>query len=129
MKTIREWLELLPEPYKGQALENADSPDTLYLVTGDVAEAISAAFVWEHTPEGYAYWAELNDKIYYKELVFPIVPTMSPTNALSALHAIAAKEGFPVEEIMSVTKKYGHVWGYWLKDVPHEMIVNLSNDK
>lgn len=125
MKSIREWLELLPEPYKGQALTNSGGKESLDLEENTLFDALASAFIWNESAEGEEYWRTLAE-----DKVLPYAgQTEPPTNALSALHAIALKEGFAVEEIMSVTNKYGHVWGYWLKGVPHELVINLSTDK
>lgn len=62
MKTIREWLEELPEPYRTQAINNTEKNR---LLTHDVSlrEAITVAFFWGNSPEGHEYWAE-----FYKTL-------------------------------------------------------------
>lgn len=130
MKTIREWLSELPEPYKGQALANATDAGTIDETDYySLSDALTSAFDWTKGPteHGYDYWETIAKS---EGNILPYAgQTEPPNNALSALHAIAGKEGFSVEEIMSVEHKYGDVWAYWLKDVPHEMIVNLSNDK
>lgn len=54
-KTIKEWLETLPEPYRTEALENADKED-LDSLEFDLAQAIKAAFLWEYSTQGQAYW-------------------------------------------------------------------------
>jgi len=136
MKTIREWLEDLPEPYRGQALANMDIQRP-----GDhggphpcMRNAIEASFRWIDSTEGTAYWSDLRDK--YKRAPanssYTVeFPADSPTNALSALHAIALKEGFPVEEIASVQPaKEPHCWIYTLvNDSPGEYFINLKTDK
>lgn len=60
-KTIKEWLSELDSPYREQALENMDK-DIPY--TGDrkvesIKGALSGAFMWHETPEGYNYWRHL----------------------------------------------------------------------
>lgn len=61
-KTIREWLEELPEPYRTEAINNAyeliiDTPEK------SITEALSNAFVWKNSPQGNKYWNELYDKL------------------------------------------------------------------
>jgi hypothetical protein len=116
MKTVREWLEELPEPYKGEALMQTDGDlSTKYV---NLYDALSSAFYWEGSPQGDRYWRNISRGI------FPVI-----TNALSALHAIALKEGFPVEEIMSIRNVDG-MWLYKLAaDNRIEYSFNPENDK
>lgn len=111
MKTIKEWLSELPEPYRGQALANYDP-----LFAGvsrqvpDLSTAISSAFEWNKTTEGIDYWSmafTVSEKI---------IEPSPPINALSAIHAIALKEGFPVENIISIRPADFGEWAYQLKD-------------
>lgn len=68
-KTIKEWLEGLEEPYRGQALENlriSDEKDGI--ITSDcilesVTDAVLKAFIWEDSNEGYRYWCDLFEKL------------------------------------------------------------------
>lgn len=64
MKTIKQWLEELPEPYRTQALENADRCD-LDKDAKSKPAALRNAFEWEETPEdqGYYYWEDLWEKL------------------------------------------------------------------
>lgn len=55
MKTIREWLEELPEPYRTQALNNADNLDSKALFKS-LYNVLQEAFIWEESPEGGNYW-------------------------------------------------------------------------
>lgn len=66
MKTIRQWLKELPEPYKKQALMNLttipyrsgiDNEDA-----GSMRGALYVAFEWDKSPEGHYYWEDLKDK-------------------------------------------------------------------
>ena len=62
MKTIKEWLEELPEPYKTQALTNMKN-FALYAGEYEVTsldKAIEWAFYWGQTPEGLSYWDDLH---------------------------------------------------------------------
>ena len=64
MKTIREWLEELPEPYRTQAIYNVihdDDPVDLdsEFFTDNVAEVICSTFVWSGTEQGIDYWSDI----------------------------------------------------------------------
>lgn len=67
MKTIREWLEELPEPYRTQALENCNSMRLSISGLSDIVEtsriAIMSAFHWDSSPEGFHYWDELYETL------------------------------------------------------------------
>lgn len=62
MKTIREWLEELPEPYRTQALEN--TPE-LYedLYAPSLKYAIEHAFYWVESEQGMNYWDDFVDTL------------------------------------------------------------------
>lgn len=129
MKTIREWLELLPEPYEGQALTNSVGKESLDLEENTLFDALVSAFIWNESAEGEEYWRTLAE-----DKVLPYAgQTEPPTHALSALHAIALKEGFAVEEIESVERwrESGDDadWKYRILGDSEWQIINLSNDK
>lgn len=56
-KPIKEWLEMLDEPYRTQALENYTTEDDETTTT--LSDALWSAFAWEKTPQGLSYWYEL----------------------------------------------------------------------
>jgi hypothetical protein len=60
MKTIKEWLEELPEPYRSEALENSEdwSWDNKQEVKS-LATALDCAFIWSLSPQGQDYWMKL----------------------------------------------------------------------
>jgi len=58
MKTIKQWLETLPEPYRSQALENWDGESRKVKSS---SAAIGSAFKWWKSPEGIKYW----ENFYY----------------------------------------------------------------
>lgn len=62
-KTIREWLETLPDGYRERALANMDPDLGNINICKDLPEATSRAFVWEKTPEeeGYEFWYAVHD--------------------------------------------------------------------
>lgn len=58
MKTIREWLETLPEPYRTKALGQMDH----YAVNNmhsSISDALWDTFNWVTTPEVGDYWFAL----------------------------------------------------------------------
>jgi len=73
MKTIREWLEMLPEPYKSAAIKNAeeDDEDRLDCYVDTLSEAITQGFIWEMTLEGQDYWSELHYRNRLEEAITP----------------------------------------------------------
>lgn len=62
MKTIREWLEELPEPYRTQAIENVVERNPFELAE-NIEQALWMAFSWMNSPQGGDYWCSLHDKL------------------------------------------------------------------
>ena len=62
MKTIREWLEELPEPYRTQAIDNTSESD-LMIEEESLADAVIGAFSWNESPEGEIYWGDFHDTL------------------------------------------------------------------
>lgn len=60
-KTIREWLNELPEPADKKSIEYFERTHGKEAdrKCGSMLFAICSAFPWEFTDEGYEYWAEL----------------------------------------------------------------------
>lgn len=58
MKTIEEYLNELPQPYKQQALINMEAEEATSLEK-DLKDALQFAFVWKESPEGFDYWDNL----------------------------------------------------------------------
>lgn len=63
MKTMRQWLQLLPEPFRTQALTNAEhyNGDPYWILIDELkyenqADALYSAFPFTNAPEGYDYW-------------------------------------------------------------------------
>ena len=52
----------LPEPYRMQAVNNAEKEDMLGMKSKSLGGALYA-FPWEVTPEGYDYWKVLFGKV------------------------------------------------------------------
>jgi hypothetical protein len=59
MKTIKEWLETLPEPYRSKALSQANDR-ALKGECGTLAEAISGSISWRGSFEGVEYWIDVH---------------------------------------------------------------------
>lgn len=63
MKTVEQWLNALDEPYKTQALLNAEKDefweDYKKIVVNNIGSAISMAFVWAKTEQCAQYWADV----------------------------------------------------------------------
>jgi hypothetical protein len=129
LKTIKEWLSELPEPYRTQALKNTNQRE-LGETANSLNNALSLAFVWDRTEQGHSYWEDLIELVNQKKSLL-----ISPTNALSAIHAIALKEGFAAEEIESVSRNLdieANSKGEWIYRLISDTLwhsVNLSNDQ
>ena len=55
MKTNAQWYLMLQEPYRMQALNNAEKEDQLGREAESLASAL-CAFPWDNTPQGHKYW-------------------------------------------------------------------------
>ncbi len=60
-KTNARWYMQLPDPYKMQAVNNAERDNMLGNETSSLAAAL-CAFPWNTTPQGRDYWQEVFDK-------------------------------------------------------------------
>lgn len=64
MKTAKEWLEMLIEPERSQALKGLElrpiSKDEKF---EDLASALYGSFAWDATTEGYHYWSKIYSDI------------------------------------------------------------------
>jgi len=60
MKTIREWLNELPDEIRDRAIRNAEVGgwNALELSSKNEAGALDNAFDWSSTPERYRFWSE-----------------------------------------------------------------------
>ena len=58
MKTIKEWLNDLPEEVREKALRNARK-DSLDVKRISFKKALAGAFIWYKSPEGHKYWNEI----------------------------------------------------------------------
>ena len=57
-KTIEQWFQELPEPYRTKALENCKQPNDNEVVNSMIA-ALASGFLWQDTPEGESYWDDI----------------------------------------------------------------------
>lgn len=59
-KTIREWLNELPEPDNKKAIRyyEQNHEDEPMMKVGSLLFALFSAFPWGFTDEGYEYWAK-----------------------------------------------------------------------
>src|ERR1700712_3743914 len=71
MKTIKEWLEILPEPQKTKAFANINNSNFTLLnsKSSSLTQALMAAFIWSRSNEGEAYWVKISEKIKLKEIL------------------------------------------------------------
>ncbi len=60
MKTIKEWLNELPEPERSQAIENMQPDAEGQITARNKAEAVIQAFVFSQTPQGFSYWNNIH---------------------------------------------------------------------
>jgi hypothetical protein len=56
MKTIREWLETLPDGYRERALANLKKDGPANSLYG----ALETGFQWIDTTEGFDFWCDLS---------------------------------------------------------------------
>lgn len=66
MKTVREYLEMMDEPERSQAIENAenDVPCTIESEADSTQDALLKAFTFSKTPksQGVIYWFSIVEK-------------------------------------------------------------------
>lgn len=127
MKTIKEWLQELPEPYKTKTLYYRENASTLFKdnkYARSHGDALDNAFEWSKTEEGEQYWEDLSINLHTR-VIIPI-----PLNAMTAIEAISLKLGFPAEDIIGIkphTNAPHGKWEYMLKDTTTWIFIDLSN--
>lgn len=67
-KTIKQWLNELPEPYRSQALENTlnqSGEKRLKINQPSIKDALSAGFIWKDSPkeQGHDYWEKFRNTL------------------------------------------------------------------
>lgn len=63
-KTVREWLNELPEPIRTRAMKNEDGDFTNLVIVDTLQEAINLSFFWKDTTEDIDYWGLVSDGNY-----------------------------------------------------------------
>ena len=58
-KTIKEWLETLPDGYRERALKNHDPKTYDGTQINSLSDAIRRAFLWGGSPEGHGFWSDV----------------------------------------------------------------------
>lgn len=66
MKTIKEYIEAFPEPYRTQAFDNTGHKELNKIARGPY-EALDAAFPWDATPQKHEYWWGFANHLLIKE--------------------------------------------------------------
>lgn len=65
MKTIKEWLEMLNEPERSEALDNCDNdyPYTGHAECESLYDSLSDGFIYYKTPQGHNYWQKIYNSL------------------------------------------------------------------
>jgi len=61
MKKAIEWFNQLPEPERTNAINNI-KPDLLEYEFPNFIKAISGAFTWRSTKQGFDYWRDIYNR-------------------------------------------------------------------
>lgn len=64
-KTLQEWYNELPEPYKSKAIEAGKL--MLHHKEPSLMDALTAGFIFMDTPDGSEYWCKLCNEINERE--------------------------------------------------------------
>jgi len=67
MKTIKQWLNTMPQPFRGQAKKNAYS-FLLHLHVDSLEKALSS-FIWDLSIEGHDYWEAVSIMLSSEKVV------------------------------------------------------------
>ena len=89
-KTIREWLEQLPEPYRTQAMGQT-SETQLNETSSSMYDAVHEMFDWANSSEGLLHWMSLSNRIYHGEFDRPAEQPTAFPDELSVLRAKITK--------------------------------------
>lgn len=109
MKTIKEWLNELPEPYRSEALANVDPTYIDYKEeTGSLAEALFHAFSWDASAQGHDYWQILCTEAGVKGHVEAPVTHPQPFNleAAKAGEPVEMEDGTPIHRFLCFDRAY-----------------------
>ena len=90
MKTIIEWLGMLPEPMKSQSFENALEQRRMDIFNSQIhslSRAINDSITWSDTPEGEEYWSMIHDACDNQDNIFkaPLTFSSSMRNMLKSM--------------------------------------------
>ena len=97
MKTIKEWLQDLPDGYRELALEEAN-PSNLDGKCDGLYEAINGIRVWKDTSQGRKFWSNVSDSIYYNNPnLLPPLPFPKEYTLEQAIEKLG-KEGWVFKE-------------------------------
>lgn len=79
MKTIREWLETLPDGIRERAIKNAwhEEWNTLGECAYSLSQALGNAFIWDDTEEKDAFWRDVHSKAMGHRDNWPPIPPLS----------------------------------------------------
>jgi hypothetical protein len=71
-KTLRQWFEMFPEPYRTQAIENTIALSGETRLEGtykNVVDALAIGFLWSRSPQGLMHWTKFCDQLDRNEIV------------------------------------------------------------
>lgn len=72
-RTIRQWLETLPDGYRERALANMD-PNLAEDDASNMGNAIDLGSYWDQTPEGHNFWSQVSIHYAHIRLALPPLP-------------------------------------------------------
>ena len=113
-KPIKQWLYMLPEPYRGMALANCDGK---FHKADSLGDAIYYAFPWPASRERGKFWEAVFDAIQNGSPLPPLPDDAKPEPSLSdRVTALEAKVDKLLESKNPLTDnpkpKLGQVWGF-----------------
>lgn len=123
MKTIREWLETLPDGIRERAIKNAEDSkwDVLGQCDDSLSQALRGAFIWSDTKENHAFWSEVDDKAMGLRDNWPSLdgfpPIDSPDPMLERLDRIEA-ELRRLTELLTAEREKSDRREKWPEDLP-----------
>jgi hypothetical protein len=71
-KTLRQWFEMFPEPYRTQAIENTiamSGEESLKVTAQSADDALALGFIWSGSPQGLKHWTKFCDQLDRNEIV------------------------------------------------------------
>lgn len=70
--SILEYLDQLPEPYRGRALHNCNPNYIGYRAyVENISVAVTRAFDWHQSPQGDKYWRDFWVKLQSSGIILP----------------------------------------------------------